>query len=149
MKNTEFSLIVDYENGRLSPDESVLFELRLERSPELKLALMDYRQTRSQLCETIKSNAASSVQPFFTDRLMRKINKLVQKPDKANLDEEFLLMLLRQFRPVLVIAALIIVFLIGYNVRQSSVYEAEQSATEAVLGLPPVTLATAYDVDNY
>ena len=98
---------------------------------------------RGLLQSAVHTTSEQALQPFFTDRLMRRLDpaRLRRSPD-----EELFGALLWLFRPVAVAGMMLILMLAAYNVIQAYDSEVPASTTEAVLGLPPVSLATAYEV---
>jgi hypothetical protein len=86
------------------------------------------------------------LRPFFVDRVQKKLAARVAgvAPAPDAIAEELFASLLPLFRRMSVAAVVLIAVLTAYNIRVSAQYEADLSAAEAVLGLPPVTLATAY-----
>ena len=93
----------------------------------------------------VESERAASMMSMPTERVLRAVRAAGIRPGRV---EEFLEReLLSWFRPVFVAGLLIIVALAAYNIELSQNNDYEQSATEMVLGLQPVTLASAYDID--
>jgi hypothetical protein len=119
----------------------------LEHSPELRATLHEIKALHGLLQSTVDASAQHALKPFFTDRVMRRLTPIPQKLTAASQDEEFFAFLLRLFRPVALAGILLILGFATYNVAFSDAYVAETTATEAMLGLPPVTLTTAYTLD--
>ena len=134
-------------DGALTPDEEARLRDDLARSPELRAELDEVKALRGLLQTTVRASTEQALKPFFADRLMRRLAPASQPLAATARDEEFFGSLLHLFRPVAVAGVLLILGFAAYNVALSGEYEAQASTTEAVLGLPPVTLATAYDLD--
>jgi len=78
------------------------------------------------------------------ERVMRALKRVVQ----ARREDLWISELISWFRPVFVAGLLVVVALAFYNVNLlSDDNEYYQSATEMMLGLPPVTVASAYDIN--
>lgn len=76
-----------------------------------------------------------------TERVMRAI----KRASRWASEDVWSVELLSWFRPVLIIGALVIMVLSFYNMRTSRLNDYPQTTTEMVLGLPPITVASAYD----
>jgi hypothetical protein len=93
----------------------------------------------------VESERSASMLSMPTERVLRAVRAAGVQPGRV---EEFLEReLLSWFRPVFVAGVLIIIALAAYNVELSRSNDYEQSATEMVLGLQPVTVVVAYDID--
>ena len=133
--------------GALTPEEEAGLRRDLARSPELRAELEALKALQGLLQTTVRTTSEEALKPFFTDRLMRRLTPAPQRLAAEASDEEYFSLLLRLFRPVVAAGLLLILGFAPYNVTLSSDYETRPSTTEAVLGLPPVTLATAHDLD--
>lgn len=134
-------------DGALAPEEEARLRQELERSPALRAELEALQALQGLLQTTVRASSERALQPFFADHLMRRLTPAPQRLAATTPDEEFFGLLLRLFRPVAVAGLLLVLGFATYNVTVSGEYEAQTSTTEAVLGLPPVSLATAYDLD--
>lgn len=93
----------------------------------------------------VESERSASMMSMPAERVLRAVRAAGVRTGKV---EDFLEReLLSWFRPVFVAGVLIIVALAAYNIELSQNNDYEQSATEMVLGLQPVTVAVAYDID--
>lgn len=93
----------------------------------------------------VESERSASMMSMPAERVLRAIRAAGVRTGKV---EDFLEReLLSWFRPVFVAGVLIIMALAAYNIELSQGNDYEQSATEMVLGLQPVTVAVAYDID--
>ena len=133
--------------GALTPEEEARLQQEVARSPALRTELEALKALQGLLQTTVRASSERAIEPFFADRLMRQLAPAPQRLAATTPDEEFFGFLLRLFRPVAVAGLLLILGFATYNVTLSGDYEAQASTTEAVLGLPPVTLATAYDLN--
>ena len=134
-------------DGALAPDEETRLRDDLARSPELRAELDEVKALRSVLQTTVRASSEQALKPFFADRLMRRLAPATQRLAATAPDEEFFGSLLRLFRPVAVAGLLLILGFATYNVTLSDAYDAQPTPTEAMLGLRPVTLTTAYNLD--
>ncbi len=133
--------------GTLTPEEQARLRQEVARSPALRAELEALKALRGLLPTTVHASSERALAPFFADRLMRRLAPAPQRLAAPTPDEEFFGLLWGLFRPVAVVGLLLIFGFATYNVTLSGDYEAQASTTEAVLGLPPVTLATAYELD--
>ena len=147
MNTPNYERLLCLLDGTLPPDEEARLRDDLARSPELRAELDEVKALRGLLRTTVRASSEQALKPFFADRLMRRMAPTPQRLAADAPDEELFGSLLRLFRPIAVTGLLIVLGFAAYNVTLSGEYEAEASTTEAVLGLPPVTLATAYDLD--
>lgn len=143
MTHHDTDMLLRLLDGDLSAEDETDLRQRLDASPALRAELEDLHALRGLLQTTVHASSERILQPFFTDRLMRRLDpaRLRRSPD-----EEFFGALLWLFRPVAVAGMLLILVLAAYNVMRANDYEVPPSTTEAVFGLPPVSLATAYEV---
>lgn len=142
MKHDHPDQLLRFLDGALPPEEAAAVQRALDASPALRDELATLRALRGSL--RAATHADDALQPFFTDRLMRR---LAPAPARLSESEEFFGALVRLFRPVALAGLLLVLGFAAYNVNLAEDYEAEPTTTEAVLALPPVSLATAYDVD--
>ncbi|MFQ5569221.1 MAG: hypothetical protein ACE5G0_06075 [Rhodothermales bacterium] len=133
--------------GELTPGEEAQVRQELARSSALRAELEEIRALQGLLQTTVRASTEDALRPFFADRVMRRLRPAAQRLADSASEEEFFGVLLRLFRPVALAGLLIILGFAAYNVTQSDGYESQPSTTEAVLGLPPMTLATAYEFD--
>lgn len=134
-------------DGTLTPEEKTRLHDDLARSPALRAELDDLKALRSLLQTTVRASSEQALKPFFADRLIRRLAPAGTRLAATAPDEEFFGSLLRLFRPVALAGLLLILGFALYNVTLADVYDAEPTTTEAVLGLPPMTLATAYTLN--
>ncbi|MDA0684364.1 MAG: hypothetical protein O2797_02625 [Bacteroidetes bacterium] len=98
----------------------------------------------SSLRELVEHERAVSMMTMPTERVMRAV-KLAQAGGnriESWLESE----LLSWFKPVFVAGAIVILGLAAFNFELSQQNDFNQSTTEMVLGLQPVTVASAYDL---
>lgn len=145
MKKTDTTdRLLAYLEGRLSAAEATALEADLRGSPALRQQYQELKHIRETLRAGIEATRPAAVRPFLADRVMRRIQASPSRPPAW---EDLLApLLVRVFRPFATLALFLILALALYNVtsRDDSVF---QSPTEAVFGLPPVTFATAYELD--
>ena len=98
------------------------------------------RSLSQQLRALVHQEREATMMSMPTERVMRSIarSRSWSRENVVSLE------LLNWFRPVAFAGTLAILMLVVYNVRLSSTNELEQSTTEMMLGLPPVTVNTAY-----
>ena len=100
--------------------------------------------TVSALRRMVQSERSASMMSMSTERVMRAVKAAsTGKHREAYLERE----LISWFRPVFAAGLLVILALAFYNVDQSRDNEHHQSPAEMVLGLEPVTVVTAYDLE--
>ena len=149
MKRKKTNILLSFLNGEMPPEESQAFQQKLEQSPELRTELEEMRTLQATLRTSVRTHSTEALRPFFADRLMRRINARCAVHNTFSPEEEFFRNLAKLFRPIAIASVIIILSLATYNFALSTAYEVSPSPTEAVLGLPPVDLATAYDLDFY
>lgn len=147
MNTPDYERLLSLLQGALPPEEEARLRQKLDQSPELRAALQEVKALHGLLHTTVHTSAEHALKPFFTDRVMRQLAPSPQGLAAAVQDEEFFGVLLRLFRPVALAGFLLILGFATYNVAFSDVYDVPTTTTEAVLGLPPVTLTTAYNLD--
>ena len=145
MKDDTHDRLLRFLDGTLPDEEAAQMRRALEASPALRADLEAARTLRHALRQTVRTAAVDALRPFFADRLMRRL-ATAPVPLAGARDEEFFGALVRLFRPVVLAGLLVVLGFAAYNVNLAAEYDAEPSMTEAVLALPPVSLATAYDV---
>lgn len=84
-------------------------------------------------------------QELLTNSILRAVRST--KAGVKGIDELWSRALLTWFRPVMIAGILLIFLLAAYNVRQTRSDSVNLTTTERVLGLHPVTVASAYDLD--
>jgi hypothetical protein len=89
--------------------------------------------------------AERGVKPFFVDRVMRSV--AVAKAARLPAEEMFE-GLVGWFRPIAVASLLIIIGLVGFNLKEASTHELAVSVSESVLGLPAVSVETAFELND-
>ena len=93
----------------------------------------------------VETERSASMMSMPTERIMRAVKAASVRGNRVEdcLERE----LLSWFRPVVAAGRLIILALAAYNVRLSQQNDFEQTPAEMVLGLYPVTVAAAYDLN--
>lgn len=89
----------------------------------------------------VDEGSERSVKPFLVERVLRRL-----EPSTAGTDV-FLGTLWQLFRPMGIAALLLILGLAAYNTSLVDAYDVRPTTSEALLGLQPVTLTTAYAAD--
>lgn len=84
-----------------------------------------------------------SMMSMPTERVMRAIRASIAAQRVAFLERE----LVSWFRPVLALGVMVIMMLAVYNFDLSRQNDHPQTPAEMVLGLQPVTVAAAYDIE--
>ncbi|GIV62154.1 hypothetical protein GQ464_016835 [Rhodocaloribacter litoris] len=142
MNKHDAEQLLRWLDGAMTPEEAAAWERRMAASPGLRARAEEMRQLRQTLQASVGAGAAQVLKPFFTDRLMRRLQPVASR----SREEAFAAALATLFRPVLVASLALIMVLAAYNLTFRA-DDAEQPAAEAVLGLPPVTLTAAYELD--
>ncbi len=134
MKKDYYILIMQALEGTLSNEETQEFERLLENNPEVRTAY----QNVQRISEGLQRTAADSFAPSFADRVMQGLAP--QQAERFASLGDMLASLFARFAPV----ALGLVVILGvYNVTTSSVED--QSPIEAALGLPEVSVNSAWE----
>ena len=148
--NTENNdLLLRLLEGKLPDDEAKAVRQRLEESPELRQELADLRRLRATMRRTVDHTVAGSLRPLFSDRVMMRLADEPAARSAPAFMEEEIGFLSRFFRPVLAVGLFFAVALALYNVNIAGDYSMESSITESILGLPPVSTTSVYDLDLY
>jgi len=147
MPSANHERLLQFLQGELTPEEEIRLQRELARLPALRDELAALETLQQLLRTTFQASSARALKPFFADRVMRRLASAARRLPVPSPEEEVFSLLLRLFRPVAIAGALIILGFATYNVTLAGAYDTQPSTTEAVLGLPPVTLATAYDLD--
>lgn len=103
------------------------------------------QEIQRALQRAAQNAAEHGLQPFFVDRVMKSIAaaKAVRLPA-----EEMFEGLVGWFRPIAVASLLIIIGLIGFNLKEAATHELAVSVSESVLGLPAVSVETAFELND-
>ena len=132
--------------GKMSEQEGQDLRSRLDASVSSREEFAQLSEAYHWLQEGAAHSASSVLKPFFTDRLMRRVN---QAEASGSRDEDMATMLAQVFRPVALASLVLAVFLAAYNIRLSKDYSIDSTTVESVLALPPVTSMSAFDLDLY
>lgn len=133
-------------NGELPPEEAAAIRQKINESPEWKQAWSETQAMQSLLQSSVQAASEHALQPFFTDRLMRRLNNMEAGQSDVH-EDDLARVLWAFFRPIAVAGLVVILGLILYNTNVASEYNIDASATEAVLALPPVSLESAFELD--
>ncbi len=134
--------LLRYLEGRLPVSEREAVRGKLAASAALREELEALRRMQGLLRTAVDESSIGAVRPFLADRVVRRL----RTPQTAPAGEEVISgMLSGLFRPFIAFAMVLILALALYNFVTHD-YDVKRSAAEAVFGLPPVTLATAYDL---
>ena len=120
--------------GELSPAEQRHLDEILVRRPELCTWLDEQHAVETAVRRAAYRRAGQIIDPYFSTRVLAAV-QAVPRVDLAAA-------LLPLFKRV-VVAALLLIGVLATYVMQTTPYEAEQTAVERVLALPPTTLDTA------
>ncbi len=143
-QNTDY--LLRYLQGRLEGEELQSLQSRLQQSQELRERLAELKATRALLQDTAATSTEDALAPFFTDRLMKKLEP---KPATISLEEELAGLLSKLFRPVAIAGFFLSICLAVYNINLSNEYSSDSSTAESILAIPPVTSMAIYDLDYY
>ncbi len=134
--------------GRLSETEHRAFEAEMNRSGVLRAEVEALRVLRREMQDSLEASALGAVQPHLADRVLNRVLQRAAAPRSVFADE-LALWLGQIFRPVAIAGALVALLLAGYNIRLSQSFATESTTAEAMLGLPPVSAASVYDLDMF
>ncbi len=99
----------------------------------------------SSLRELVSVERDMTLSSMPTDRVMRAVRRAAMSRSSA---EDWLsIELLSWFRPVFAVGVLIVALLAAYNFQVSKDSDLNPTTTERVLGLHPVTVVAAYDLE--
>ena len=132
--------------GKMSEQEEHDLRSRLDKSAASRAELERLSGAYDWLQEGAAHSASSALKPFFTDRLMRRVNQVGAGGSR---EEEMAAMLAQVFRPVALASLVLAIFLVTYNIQLSRDYSVDSTTVESVLALPPVTSMSAFDLDLY
>jgi hypothetical protein len=147
MNKHRTDLLLRWIEGNCTPDETRKIEHELKATPVVQDEVDQLVRLQSLMRQTMKASAPSAVRPFLADRVMRRLDSSRARLAHLSAEEELQRGLEWLFRRVAVACLIIIIGLAVYNVFQVTSYEANATTAEAVLGLPPVTIATADALD--
>ncbi|MFK7845620.1 MAG: hypothetical protein AB8G77_09980 [Rhodothermales bacterium] len=142
--DTDF--LLRYLEGKLSDTDVTKLESSLQHSVALRDELARLEATQSLLQQAAITSSEDVLDPFFTDRLMKKL-----APDAASntLEDELAGLLTRLFRPVAIAGLFLALCLAVYNINLSNGYSSDPSTTESIFAMPPITSMAVYDLDYY
>ena len=139
--------LLRYLAGELSAEEAAQLEAALDQSASLKTELAQLATTQELLKDVTAADATGALDPFFTDRLMKK---LAPAPAATlSWDEELAGMLAGIFRPVAIAGFFLALCLAVYNINLSNGYTVDSTATESILAIPSVSTMAVYDLDYF
>lgn len=101
------------------------------------------RDVLTSLRRMVEAEREVSMMSMPTERVMRAVRAAASPYRESFVERE----LVSWFRPVLALGVVVILALAVYNFDLSRKNDYPQTATEMVLGLQPVTVATAYDIE--
>jgi hypothetical protein len=125
------SLLYRSFDKNLSSRERQVLENALSQSEDLR----GEKESILQLRQAIKKEKVSGFQPFFSERVLNRIQATLQ----AKGEDSFFNSLLVVFRPLAIAAIILIIIISAYNITSSG-----QVSLEGALAVPEVTLNDAY-----
>ena len=125
------SLLYRSFDKNLSSRERQVLDNALSRSEDLR----GEKESILQLRQAIKKEKVSGFQPFFSERVLNRIQATLQ----AKGEDSFFNSLLVVFRPLAIAAIILIIIISAYNITSSG-----QVSLEGALAVPEVTLNDAY-----
>lgn len=137
--------LIRLANGELAPAEADALRQKINASDDLRKQWAQTQALQRMLQTSLEAKTDDALQPFFTDRLMRRLERAEATPSRVEDDLPAVLWAL--FRPIAVAGLVIIIGLAFYNSNVASEYNVDASATETVLALPPVSLESAFELD--
>ena len=100
---------------------------------------------QESLREMVEGESEQVRHSILTDNILRAVRP--KTVGMRTFDELWSGTLVAWFRPVVVAGLLLIFLLAAYNARKTSPEMAQLTTTERVLGLHPITVASAYDTE--
>ena len=148
MKESKFhtDILLRFIDGTLEPREEQELRAELGRSEQLRHELAQLENVQNLLRESTLESSQTTLRPFFTDRVMRKLHPADSTEHAV---DEISYFLLRLFRPVAIAGLFLAVCLAVYNLNLSNGFTSDTSTAEAILALPPVNSLSIYDLDLY
>lgn len=141
MNSPNYERLLSFLRDELKPSEAAALKQELDQSATLRTELADLKALQHLLQESVRESSETALRPFFADRVMRRIAPTTA-PDEALLEY-----LWRLFRPMVVVSTLLILGLAAYSASRIDAYEATPTTSEAILGLQPITLTSAFAAD--
>ena len=117
--------------------------MKTNRRQDLRETPESMGEIRRVLSGAVDRGAADSIRPFFVDRVMKSI-AVPQNVRVAG--EELFEALVGWFRPVALASLIISLTLVGFNLKSASEFEIAATVSESVLGLPRVSVESAYEL---
>ncbi len=139
--------LLRYLAGELSAEEAAQLATSLMESVSLRAELAALSSTQDLLKEVSSADAATALDPFFTDRLMKKLDPV--QPAASSLDEELAGLLVGFFRPVAIAGLFLALCLAVYNINLSNGYTVTSTTTESILAIPSVSTMAVYELDYF
>lgn len=137
--------LVDFINNRLGESRTHEVKSALKESVELQKRHAFLVSTMTSLNAAVSGSADRLDSSFLTDNIMRAVRNQAVKSSKIVVNE-FVNWIGFVFKPVVTACVILIMVLATYNYISADQLDEEVSTAEAMLGLPPVTIASAYDV---
>lgn len=139
--------LIDFIGKRLDETRTREIQVALETSDQLMTRYTFLAAAISSLDTTVSQAADRLDSSFLTDNIMRAVRNQAAKGSRV-LVSEFVNWIRFIAKPVVAACVVLILMLATYNYMSADQFEEEVSTAEAMLGLPPVTIASAYSV-NY
>jgi len=130
MNNELIKLLYRSFDETLTQCEQLQLDDALAQSRELR----DERDRIAQMRSTISNSSAPSFQPFFAEKVMRRIREADRK------QENFFDSLIEVFRPVAIAATILFIVLLSYNL-----FKSDKVTLASALAEPEFTLEQSLD----
>lgn len=105
----------------------------------------EWDQLQHSLRDMVDGESENVRPEFMTDNILRAVRSSAS--GRTWLDEVLADVVGSWFRPVVLAGILLILMLAAYNAQHVASDLVDRSTTERVLGLHPITVASAYDLD--
>lgn len=137
--------LVDYIAGTLDRDRSAVVRDAIARSTSTEERYTFLKTFSTAINSTVADAADRLDSSFLTDNIMRAVTR--QAVDTGRLVvNDFVSWIRIIFKPVMATCMVVILLLAAYNFVAADQHSEAASAADAMLGLPQVTIASAYDV---
>jgi len=133
MNRKDLELLYRSFDDSLTPEE----QKQLREALESSKALREEKKRIASLRKAVSGHAAESFEPFFAERVMRRIKQFRQAEKSPDL---FFESLFAVFRPVAVGAVVLLIVLLSYNIIKS-----DRLSLASAFAEPEVSLAEAFD----
>jgi anti-sigma factor RsiW len=125
-------------DGDLPADAAQRLRQQIMNSDELKAELDQQSRLRR-----LVSESAGTFDQYFPDRVMARLHTL------GRTDDLWGMALFGAFRRIVVVALLLMIVLVSYNISTQWQHRADANAVEMTLAIPPATISSSLDFMDF